>query len=198
MTGSDVLKLVVGVVVTYLLQYILKKILPPVEKSGGLQWFKWIIAGFLGGALGGLLSGLITVTFGGVPAANWAAFGGSIGLAQWLALRSYRPVGGWFVVASAIGWAIFPIIPPSPVTGWVAVGLVVGLLQYFSLRNYGRAYWWIVANPIVWLIATSIAILVASPIFGKDPIWGWIIGWGIVGLVGSCLLLVPLGFLRKE
>jgi hypothetical protein len=161
-----------------------------------VPWFAWVVAGFIGGAMGGIASGILGAAGGGVG--NWAAFGTSVGLFQWLALRGFRPVGIWFVFASAVGWTMFVLGEGLfPGGGWIVAGTAVGILQSLSLARWGGAFWWIPGNAISWPIAGWAGILIGVPIVQDSPVLGWIVGWGVAGLVGAVLLLAPLAMLRK-
>jgi hypothetical protein len=154
------------------------------------------VAGFVGGALGGIASALLgPIGWSAAGIGNWAVFGVAIGLFQWLALRGYRSVGTWFVVASTLGWMLFLL---GGAWGWVVAGVAVGLMQYFSLTPWKGAGWWIVANPIAWLVAGWAGIAVGTPLLGSNPALAWVAGWGVVGLVGAIILLLPLSRLAEQ
>jgi hypothetical protein len=104
MQPEDILKMIVSAVIGVVVPAALKQFLPEPKPVTSLPWFKWCVAGFVGGALGGLGSGIATLTGAGLAGiGNWAIFGVSIGLLQWLALRGYRTVGTWFVLSSMVG-----------------------------------------------------------------------------------------------
>ncbi|MBN1372708.1 MAG: hypothetical protein JW987_12275 [Anaerolineaceae bacterium] len=203
MTLDDILKIAITTLISALVTGLVDRLIKQSSTKLRIPWLSWIISGFLGGAIGGLLSGLVIVIFGGtvspkgVATFNLVVYGSIIGFTEWLVLRSYRPVNMWFVVASAIGWSINALFNNS-LLGWFAVGLAVGIMQFFSLSKYQNAYWWIIANPIIWLIATTMGILIAGPVSETNQSWGWIFGWAIVGLIGFALLLIPLSFLKEK
>src|SRR3990172_4753049 len=190
MQPEDIIKAIVGAIIGFVVPAALKQFWPEPEPEESLPWFKWCIAGFVGGALGGLASGILGIMgAGGAGFGNWAVFGVAVGLLQWFALRGYRPVGTWFILASMVGWTLFIF---GGEWGWVVSGVAIGLLQYLSLTNWKGAGWWIVANAIAWPIAGWAGIAVGTPLLGPNPVLGWIIGWGVVGLVGAIILLAPL------
>jgi len=193
---AEIIKAVIGAVVGVVVPAALKQFLPEPKEETSLPWFKWCVAGFVGGALGGLASGILGITGTGAGGfGNWAVFGAAIGLLQWFALRGYRAVGTWFVLASVIGWTLFIF---GGAWGWVVSGLAVGLLQYLSLTNWKGAGWWILGNPIAWPIAGWIGLMVGMPLMPSNPVVAWLIGWGVAGLVGAVILLVPLSRLMEK
>lgn len=196
MTPEDIIKAIVSAAIGFLVPAALKQFWPEPEPEDSLPWFKWCVAGFIGGALGGLVSGILSLMgAGGGGLGNWAAFGVAVGLLQWFALRGYRSVGTWFILASMLGWTLFIL---GGLWGWVVSGVAVGLLQYLSLTNWKRAGLWIVFNAFAWPIAGWVGITVGGPFLAANPALVWIVGWGIVGLVGAMILLVPLALLAEK
>ena len=60
-----------------------------------------------------------------------AVAGASIGVLQWLLLRREVVAAGWWVLASALGWAVAYLAPwagPSTLRGATTLGLVIGSL----------------------------------------------------------------------
>ena len=159
----------------------------------------WLLAGLIGGAAGSAFS----AAMGNQGAGNWAAYGAALGIMQWFVLRNRLPVGGWWALASALGWAAFPLVPQtagliSAAMGGVTVGLAVGILQIIGLKADGVG-WWIGGNAVAWGLTGAIAFLIAPPImmiFG--PMMGWLVGWGVVGLLGFLFLLYPLANLHAQ
>lgn len=191
---DDMIQAIVSAVIAYVVPVILKQFLPPAKVQDSLPVLPWCVAGFVGGALGGIASGMVALAgVGGVGGiGNWAAFGTCIGLFQWFALRGYRPVGGWFVLASALGWLIFPV---GGAFGWMVSGAAVGLLQYLGLTNYKGSGWWIIGNVIAWPLAGVAGLAVMSAF--SDPFLPWIMGGGAAALVGAVVLLFPLSRLKE-
>jgi hypothetical protein len=193
MTINDILKAVISAAIAYLVPSLLKKAEQGLDQKASLPWLRWIIFGALGGAAGGLVSALMGLVLGGVG--NWAAFGMCIGLAQWAALRSYRPVGAWWALASTLGWALFSL---GGAWGWIVSGLIVGILQSFSMRKYTGAAWWIIANQVAWWIAGAIGLFVGAPMLAGNPALAWLVGWAVVGLLGAAILIVPLTQIKTK
>jgi hypothetical protein len=193
---EDIIKAIIGAIIGVVVPAALKQFLPEPKQETSLPWFKWCVAGFVGGALGGLASGLLGFIGAGAGGfGNWAVFGAAIGLLQWYALRGYREVGIWFVLASVIAWTLFNL---GGAWGWAVSGLAVGLLQYLSLTNWKGAGWWILGNPIAWPIAGGVGLLIGMPLMPANPALGWIIGWGVAGLAGAVILLLPLSRLADN
>lgn len=190
----DIVNAIVSAVIAYVVPAALKGLLPPAKIQENLPVLPWCVAGFVGGALGGIASGTVAILgiggMGGIG--NWTAFGTCIGLFQWFVLRSYRPVGSWFVLASALGWLIFPV---GGAFGWVVSGFAVGLLQYLGLTNYKGSAWWIIGNIIAWPIAGTVGLIAVSMF--SDPFLPWIVGGGAATLTGAIILLFPLSRLQE-
>lgn len=171
----------------------IKQFLPEPNLSEDFPWLPWSVAGLVGGALGGIASGVAGVIGGGIG--NWAIVGTALGLLQWFVLRSYRPVAIWFIVASLIGWMLFPA---GGAWGWVVSGVAVGLLQYLGLTKWKGAGWWILGNCVAWPLAGWTGLLIGLPIMATNPVLGWIVGWGVAGLAGAVILLAPLSQLKPK
>jgi hypothetical protein len=201
MDPDEMVTAIVSAAIAVIVPSALKQFWPEAEPTESVPWFSWLVAGFVGGALGGAASGAMGLAWGGIG--NWAAFGAAIGLMQWVALRGYRPVGTWFVVASAFGWTTFVLgarltTGPDPWWGWIVAGAAVGILQSLSLARWRGAFWWIPANVIAWPIAGTLGIIVGTPLRKDAPVLAWILGWGVVGLVGAVILLAPLTQLKAR
>ena len=188
---DELSKAIIGAVVAYIIPRALggigKTFTPAGSGKRTLPWVQWTIASFIGGALGGAFSGAM----GDQGFGNWAIYGAALGIMQWFALRGYLPVGGWWAVASAIGWAFAPLFGGNPLGGFI-VGLIVGLLQVIGLNVEGKA-WWIGGNALAWGLTGFVILFLIEPI-GDAFGWllGWIIGWGMIALIGAFLLLLPL------
>lgn len=193
MTINEIIKAVISGVIAFTVPVFLKKLLPEPEKVTTLPWLKWCVAGFIGGVLGAVASFFIGPE--GKGFGNWAAYGTAIGLFQWLALRGYRKVGTWFVLASMIGW-IFAMI--GGYLGLIAVGIAVGLLQYMGLTKYKGAFWWIIFNPIAWFVSGSICLQLHGALINTHLILGTLLEFGLGGLLGTAILLFPLSRLAGE
>lgn len=196
MGPEEIVKAMVSAAIAVIVPGALKQFWPEPELSDTTPWFAWVVAGLIGGALGGIASGALGAAGGGVG--NWAALGASVGLMQWVALRGYRPVGVWFVFASAIGWPMFVLGEGlQNGAGWVIAGVSVGILQSLSLARWSGAFWWIPANGIGWLIAGWVGIVVGL-LLHDAPVLAWIAGWAVAGLVGHAILLAPLTLLKSR
>lgn len=194
---DEIVKAVISAAVAVIVPSAIKQFWPEPEPSDSAPVFTWAVAGFIGGALGGLVSGAMGPVGAGIG--NWAAFGAAIGLMQWFALRGYRAVGVWFVFASTLGWTLFTLAGGlGGAWGWIIAGGAVGILQSLSLGQGKGAFWWIVVNPLAWLIAGWAGVIVGMPLVQVNPVLGWIVGWGVVGLVGAIVLIAPLTQLQAR
>ncbi len=194
---DELTKAIISAVVAYIVPRALGNIGETFKPAGGtdrtLPWVQWVIACFIGGALGGAFSGAI----GNQGMGNWAVYGAALGIMQWFALKAYLPVGGWWAPASALGWASAPLFIGNPLGGFF-VGLLIGLLQTLGLNAIGKA-WWIGGNALAWglvaLILPALAFIIGNTL---DFAIGWIIGWGLVALIGAFLLLLPLARMSPD
>ena len=194
---DELTKMIASAVVAYIVPKALsgigKTFTPTDSSERKLPWVQWLIASFIGGAFGGALSGAI----GNQGFGNWAVYGAAIGIMQWFALRAYLPVGGWWAVASALGWATASLFAGNPLGGFF-VGLTIGILQIIGLNAKGLG-WWIGGNALAWGVAAILLPLLIEPVgstFGF--ILGWMIGWGIIATIGAALLLLPLARLEPK
>ena len=81
---------------------------------GWAFWLWWVLASTLGGAMGFAVAAVALWAIGGgsavrsslAPVGIFAVIGGVAGIMQWLLLRDHIPQAGWWVVASAVGWAL--------------------------------------------------------------------------------------------
>lgn len=155
--------------------------------EGWRLWLLWVLATAAGGALVGLaiqdipiydpfgdnfidapyqvfhgiLVRLLGSRFGGPL--QVALFGGPLGILQWLVLRKQVRRSGWWIAATAIGWAVgyavgwfgkveFRWHLPWPI-GIVVFGCSVGVAQWLVLRKQVfRSEWWVVASAVGWTL----------------------------------------------
>ena len=155
------------------------------SKSDWGLWLAWFLASLIGYAVGMLLG--ISIAYGLFDRDTFdAAMGVTLGVvmgaiggfAQWIVLRERIPGAGWWILTSALGFAMVfgisgtarPNENPAMIGIRMAVafGLVVGALQWIILRQkVARAGWWVLAN-ILGLLAgergfpISIAISAAT------------------------------------
>ncbi|MGD2145457.1 MAG: hypothetical protein PVH41_02045 [Anaerolineae bacterium] len=109
-------------------------------------WVKWILACTLGWVIG------------------WAflpefAVGALVGAAQWVVVRPLIRRDGWWVPASAAGWAVgraivLAVFPPGiEALAEAVIGASLGLAQWLVLRGQvHRAWWWIVLSTLGWTV----------------------------------------------
>lgn len=192
----EIVKLLIGAFLSYLLPKLLDPILKP-KASGasdrGFPWLWWVLAHAIGGGVGGTFSAALGAqglnTPGGLG--NWAAFGACLGIAQWLVLQRQERITPFWAVASTLGWAVFAyfqaVKAPGPL-GWIFAGLAVGLLQWPILaKRRRRAFWWVPANAAAWFVGGSIGYAAGLGMLqsGMSLASSWVLGWSLVGLIGS-------------
>jgi hypothetical protein len=100
-----------------------------------------------------------------------------------------------------LGWtiAMYGQIWAGLTGAFIVAGIAVGLLQFFSMTKYTGAGWWFLGNLIAWPIAGTVGFFVGAvvtPMIGFEL--AWIVGWGVVGLVGAIILIVPLSRLKPK
>jgi hypothetical protein len=120
---------------------------PRIQTFDWVLWLKWVVANTLAWVLAAALLGDLAMAAGGLV----------IGSLQWVILRKRLPQAGWWVVASAAGWAmgwaiVIALVPPEfgVLTG-TALGAALGTTQWLFLRrHFHRAGWWLVVSPLGW------------------------------------------------
>jgi hypothetical protein len=119
-----------------------------------------------------------------VTAVSMGLMGATVGVLQWLVLRRWLPASGWWIAATAGGWAAAGVIagtlagflggtvtgvgPGIGVLGYLlsfvggvaAIGLLPGVLQSIVLRHRVGALAWTAAH----LTALGAGVLVAFPV----------------------------------
>lgn len=135
-------------------------------------WLRWVLASTVGLAVGfavifALIEALRESVAEAPPiAATGAVIGTSIGIAQWVVLRSKFVRPGWWVLASAAGFAVaFGAIGAVEEVEAIAfaVGVAsVGIAQWLVIRTaVPRSGWWVLASAVS--IAVGFAIIFALP-----------------------------------
>ena len=189
------------------------------SQVGWSFWFYWVLFSAAGIILGfligfaiasiitgdnieiGVLRGILGYSMLG------AGLGFMVGLMQRIVLRRYISRSGWWVLASAAGFAL-------ALGGWYGVavvsfgysdelevavvsigGALTGILQWLVLR--GQVYrpgWWIVASTLGWGLSMVVAEVIADDLaagFFAPPAAGAVLG-GITGGVLVWLLRQPI------
>ncbi len=195
---DELTKMIAGAAISYIVPKALgnigKTFTPAGNSERTLPTVQWLIAAFIGGALGGAISGAV----GNQGAGNWALYGAALGIMQWFALRAYLPVGGWWALASTLGWSSAALFVGNPLGGFF-VGLAIGILQIIGLNAKGIGYW-IGGNALAWGVAALLLPLLVNPIgsaFGFNAL-GWMIGWGVIATIGAGILLYFLAKLEPK
>jgi hypothetical protein len=142
-------------------------------RIGWALWVHWVVASCLGGLVS--LAGAVLLVDAGIydrlgPSAAVVLSGlsgAAIGLMQWLVLRQYIAQAGWWVGATAFGFALGTAgaslylagYSGGPTGGqlWVLAGssgAVVGGLQWLVLRRQiAHAAWWIPTSCVAYLLS---------------------------------------------
>lgn len=184
-------------------------------KSDRGLWLAWFLASLIGYAVGMFLGASVAYglfdkdTFDGTMGVTLGIVMGTIGgFAQWVILRERFAGAGWWILASALGFAtVFSMggtVRPNEnpamigVRMAIAFGLVAGILQWIILRQkVTRAGWWVLANILGLLVGEmgfpiSIAISAAT---GNDGLSMLVValvfaaGYGAVTASALVLLL---------
>jgi hypothetical protein len=155
------------------------------SKSDRGLWLAWFLASLIGYALGMLLGASVAYglfdkdTFDATMGLTLGIVMGTIGgFAQWVVLRERIAGAGWWILASALGFAtVFSMggnVRPNEnpamigIRMAIAFGLVAGVPQWLILRQkVARSGWWVLANIIGLVVGEigfplSIAISVAT------------------------------------
>ena len=180
-------------------------------------WLAWFLASLIGYALGMFLGAAVAyglfdrAAFDGTMGLTLGIVMGTIGgFAQWVVLRERFAGAGWWILASALGFAtVFSMggtVRPNEnpamigIRMAVAFGLVAGVPQWLILRQkVARAAWWVLANILGLLVGEmgfpiSIAIsaatgndnlsmLVVAPVFAAG--YGAVTGAALVWLLNQ-------------
>lgn len=106
----------------------------------------------LGWVLGGIL----------LPELAMVTAGVLIGILQWVVLRQHVRQAGWWILASALGWAagwgIVIILIPSElgILTQPILGAAMGATQWLFLRRQlYQAGWWIPVSTLGWTIGLT-------------------------------------------
>ena len=188
------------------------------SQAGWIFWLQWVFANALG-LMAGLLLGLSAffIIFqsdnpvlesealrSALPAAALAGtvIGMVIGTAQWLVLRRYvRLIGWWWILTATLGWAIGGARGASVEsvnTGAIA-GLIMGTLQLPALFWVGRkSVAWVVICTVAWTLSdvlmnrTMLSEIWAIFIVHAGAVAGALTGFAMMWLLNHPKQSVPL------
>jgi hypothetical protein len=158
----------------------------------------WVLMSALGGgigfALGFAVSGTLSDFLGqtGRDVVFFGIFGGSVGVAQWLVLRTRIADAGWWMLASFLAWIVIGALARtleqtlSLAFAPAVAGAVVGVLQSLVLRRHvRRSGLWVVASTIgwglSWPVAGALDVVVALVV--TDEIVGYVVLYAIIAAV---------------
>jgi hypothetical protein len=181
------------------------------SKSNRGLWLAWFLASFLGYTVGMLLGAYMAYglfdrdTFDAIMGVTLGIVMGAIGgFAQWVVLRERITGAGWWVLASALGFAAFfglsGVVPSNGnpamtgIIGAVAFGLVGGIPQSLILRRkVARAGWWVLANIFGLLVGEiGFPVSIAISATGNEDlsvlVVGLVFGAGYGAITGAALV----------
>lgn len=113
-------------------------------------WFRWVLASAVGFAVAFAAIGTVEE----VEAIAFAAGMASVGIAQWLVIRTEVPRSGWWVLASAVSSAVgFAIIFALP--GAMGEAVSYAIAETIAAGIGGAVVGTITGGVLVWLLRQS-------------------------------------------
>jgi hypothetical protein len=109
-------------------------------------------------------------SFLGGPNLGSLIVGGMTGLTQWFVLRQRVSQAGWWILASALGWAlgwsIVVFLPPALLgLNGLILGATTGALQWWIMRRwFHQPIWWIPTSAAAW--ALGLTGILGDPLVG--------------------------------
>lgn len=162
-------------------------------------WLSWLLLTVLGSGLGWLAGWWVSYRVPGELATISLGFvtGLVLGLAQWLVLRGLFRGSSWWIVATALGWAIgfaggaylanlanLVDLSFSLALG-ATIGLCSGIAQWLVMRRVSSyAAWWVPVSIFCWSSAFLYyqgGINLRGAFFGL--LVGILSGWALVGIL---------------
>jgi hypothetical protein len=192
------------------------------ERSAWKLYLSWIITNLLGFGVGMLIAFFLKDILGIYAA--FAIFGLLVGFVQFMILKRYVSISGWWTVISSLG-AVFSLAFLDEVVGkilqnpipynldWAVCGIILGISLFPFLRPHMRqSGFWILASTLGWGIGGGAVFLLSNNI--NNLLYSWfnavsvldaiifatrfaLIGV-IYGLVSGIFLLVGFVKLRRE
>ncbi|MEJ2737181.1 MAG: hypothetical protein P8189_27075 [Anaerolineae bacterium] len=125
-------------------------------------WLKWVLASTLGWVVGLLL-----------PRSAGMTIGALVGIAQWIVLRPLFRQSGWWILASAVGWAasytlLSMVLPVGDVFLYGGViGVTIGAAQWLVLRRWAsRSGWWVAISTLGWAVGPILGTSLTGAVVG--------------------------------
>ncbi|NJO40571.1 MAG: protein kinase [Cyanobacteria bacterium CRU_2_1] len=183
----------------------------PTQTSSAL-WFRWLLATTIGSIAGwGMTSSL---SFDSIPPTVVAGglIGAAIGAAQWFVLQQRLVRTSWWIVATAIGYALGFLLTVSLINspswwGYIVQGVVIGALaggaQWLILqRHVDKAIWWIVATTLGQAVGEAIAWVGSTYMNVSGDIYQTIVhrivSGGLTGLLAGAITGAALAWLLQN
>jgi len=156
------------------------------------------LGGGIGFALGFAVSGTLPDFVGrtGRDVVLFGIFGGLVGVAQWLVLRTRIVGAGWWVSVSFFAWIVIGALA-SPLEQTISLalapavaGAVVGVLQSLVLRRHVR--WsglWVIASTVGWALSWPVAGALdrVVALVVTDEIVGYVVLYAIIAAVAGVI-----------
>jgi hypothetical protein len=165
----------------------------------------WLLAGTLGRAFGMLVGSMAIVIMShlfGLQAGLWSSAvylgvrAAVLGLAQWLVLKQWRTKAGWWVLGSAIGWALGPTLVTLFIPSVAASAPLVGDLSSLAIAGAttGAFMMWIMRQPGA---APATATVGSRLIVAWISIWA--LSWGVSWAVGWTVMraIISAGYILE-
>ena len=179
------------------------------EQAEWRQPLFWMLSGFslpIGGFVANLAVGSVDDALSGALAGAMA--GTALGTAQWLALRGRIRNAGWWVPATALGFAA-GLAAGTAIVGagtrgsdliisGAITGAVIGCAQFLVLRDSGRnALFWIPVMCASWAIGWAVTWAARIDV---DEGWSNFGAAGVVvfGILTALTLFAAPGILRRQ
>jgi hypothetical protein len=192
--------------------------MPPTMNVQSLMFVaKWTLAYLLGEAVGrggAAILGNVTRS-DAVGVIGLVGIGIAVGFTQWILLRRRLDYSQWWILLTAIGWAVGIFSPVAFIDTYnfltrlvseIYQGVVLGTMQWLVLRrSVSQAAWWILIVSIAEALGFGANGIGSALWPGSHPPWGPIEAFGhfalsgaIVGAVEGVITGFGLGILLQR